>query len=231
MRVLDLGSGMGDLSMLVASLVGPTGAVVGIDQDADSVVLARGRVEAAGLENVTFTVGDVNELAEGVQFDAVVGRLILLYVTDVVVVLRTLARLVTPGGVIAVQESNFSARFHQVAHLPIHAAVVRMISVLFARSGAHPDNELRLYQAFRAAGLPSPRMRSEQILGDDPHTQAWLPDLALTVWERAKGFGLIDDLLGDPSTLRERMSKELKAEDSFAIGGGLVSAWCRLPTR
>lgn len=48
MRVLDLGCGVGDLAILAADLVGPTGSVVGIDRDAASVVWASKRVAEAG---------------------------------------------------------------------------------------------------------------------------------------------------------------------------------------
>ena len=43
-RVLDLGSGVGDVAMLVSRLVGPTGEVVGIERDASSIARAKARV-------------------------------------------------------------------------------------------------------------------------------------------------------------------------------------------
>src|SRR5215469_8853181 len=58
-RILDLGSGMGDVAMLVARLVGPSGEVVGVERDANSIARARARVEAAGLHNVCFLNSDV----------------------------------------------------------------------------------------------------------------------------------------------------------------------------
>src|SRR6187549_1252068 len=76
MRVLDLGSGAGNVARLVAELVGPGGAVVGIERDSAAVELARRRTDAA---NIEFRVGDAQTL-EGVEggFDAVVGRLVLM---------------------------------------------------------------------------------------------------------------------------------------------------------
>src|SRR5262252_10688240 len=50
-RVLDLGSGMGDVAILLARLVGPSGEVVGIERDASSIARAKARVAAAGLSN------------------------------------------------------------------------------------------------------------------------------------------------------------------------------------
>jgi ubiquinone/menaquinone biosynthesis C-methylase UbiE len=75
MRLLDLGSGAGDVAMLAARLVGPDGKVVGVERDHDAVVAAAARVDRAGLPNVRFVEGDVQTLddIEG-GLDAVVGR-------------------------------------------------------------------------------------------------------------------------------------------------------------
>ena len=56
MRVLDLGCGMGDVSMLAARLVGPSGRVVGVDRDAFVLANASRRAEAAGFENIRFLI-------------------------------------------------------------------------------------------------------------------------------------------------------------------------------
>src|SRR5437899_191130 len=53
-RVLDLGSGVGDVAILAANLVGPSGEVVGIERDPHSIARARSRVAEAGLRNVSF---------------------------------------------------------------------------------------------------------------------------------------------------------------------------------
>src|SRR6202012_5482926 len=54
MRVGDLGSGAGNICMLLGEMVGPDGSVVGIDVDEDALAHARRRVSARGLSNVTF---------------------------------------------------------------------------------------------------------------------------------------------------------------------------------
>src|SRR5881394_3096427 len=80
MRVLDLGSGAGNVARLVADLVGPDGSVVGIEQDPTAVALARRRTDAPHVE---YRVADVQTL-DGIEdgFDAVVGRLVLMYLPD-----------------------------------------------------------------------------------------------------------------------------------------------------
>ncbi len=97
-RVLDLGSGMGDVSMLVAGLVGASGEVVGIERDAASIERARARVATSGLRNVTFLETAANEIVIDQPFDAAVGRYILMFLPDPVSVLRSVSRLVRPGG-------------------------------------------------------------------------------------------------------------------------------------
>src|SRR3984893_5157453 len=54
-RVLDLGSGVGDVALIAARLVGPSGEVVGIERDARSIARAAARMAEAGLHNVSFT--------------------------------------------------------------------------------------------------------------------------------------------------------------------------------
>src|SRR6266852_4750251 len=76
-RVLDLGSGVGDVAMLAARLVGPSGEVVGIERDQRSIARARSRVAEAGLHNVSLTQSDVNQIASDKPFDAAVGRFIM----------------------------------------------------------------------------------------------------------------------------------------------------------
>ena len=48
MRVLDIGSGAGDVAMLAGFLVQPNGSVLGIERSADAVALATSRAQAAG---------------------------------------------------------------------------------------------------------------------------------------------------------------------------------------
>jgi ubiquinone/menaquinone biosynthesis C-methylase UbiE len=89
-RVLDCGSGGGDVSVIVGQMVTPTGLVLGIDRDAAQVEAATRHVNDLGLTNVRFETADLSSPPDG-QFDAIVGRLVLMYQPDVEAVLRALA--------------------------------------------------------------------------------------------------------------------------------------------
>src|SRR5689334_21065373 len=78
MRVLDIGSGAGDVAFLVAEIIGPTGTVVGSDRSLAAVETARARAKERALDNVTFRQCDpATEVFDGL-FDAVVGRYVLM---------------------------------------------------------------------------------------------------------------------------------------------------------
>jgi SAM-dependent methyltransferase len=81
-RVLDIGSGVGDVAMLAARLVGASGVVVGVERDPATLATARSRVARAGLSNVSFMETDVTNAVSNEPFDAVVGRVILQYLPD-----------------------------------------------------------------------------------------------------------------------------------------------------
>src|SRR6266567_2963698 len=78
-RVLDLGSGVGDVSMLVARMVGPSGEVVGIERDAASFARANARVSVVVLLHLRFTHADVTYIPIVQPFHAAAGRVILVF--------------------------------------------------------------------------------------------------------------------------------------------------------
>lgn len=89
-RVLDCGSGGGDVSVIVGQMVTSTGQVLGIDRDAAQVEAATRRVNDLGLTTIRFETADLSLPPQG-PFDAIVGRLVLMYQPNVEAVLGALA--------------------------------------------------------------------------------------------------------------------------------------------
>ena len=108
MRVLDIGCGAGDVSLIAAELVGPDGEVVGVDTNSDILDTARERVRAAGFGNFEFLAGDAQTLELGGRFDALVGRLVLMYLPDPISVLKQIVKRLHHGGIVCFQEIDFT---------------------------------------------------------------------------------------------------------------------------
>lgn len=228
-RVLDVGSGAGDVAMLVARLVGPAGEVVGIERDPGSIAVATNRVAAAGFTNVRFTETDISEFSSTVTFDAAVGRFILMWLPDPIAALRAVAATVRPGGVLAFQEPSWIPLLALTAHLPLWSVVVSIAHDTILRAGGTTEMGLGLYRVFQQAGLPAPTMYLEMPLGTDRGTRRWVYDLLGTLRPRAQQLGVSLDRLGDWNTLAERMDAEIAASGTVVGWPGLVAAWARKP--
>jgi ubiquinone/menaquinone biosynthesis C-methylase UbiE len=227
MRVLDIGCGMGDVTMLAAELVGPSGSLVSIDLDQASIDTARRRAAAVGIENATFRRADVATVTDAAPFDAVVGRLVLEFVPDPVAAVRSLCGLLRPGGIMALQEPSWNLWLASTAHLPLRTAVTTLVRDAFAAGGVTTEMDLPLYRGFLAADLTAPQLRVDLPVGDSREFRGLLHDLLLAVWPRAEALRLPLDSLGDPKTLAARLDQELDAHKSFAAFVALVGAFAR----
>jgi len=228
-RVLDLGSGVGDVAMLAARLVGATGEVVGVERDARSITWARKRAGEAGLHNVTFLQVDATEVESTRPFDAVVGRFILQFLPDPPGVVRSLANLLRPGGVVAFNEPCWSPFLSLSADMPLWSAAGAIIYETFLKSGVSADMGAKLHHVFREAGLPVPTMRLEMLLGNEAEYTRWVPDLLFSLVPMIQKHGISIETLGDLSTLAERTRAEIVAADAVVPWIALVGAWSRKP--
>jgi SAM-dependent methyltransferase len=228
-RVLDLGSGVGDVSMLAAKLVGPSGEVVGIEREATSIARARARAAAAGLRNVSFLQSDAAEISLKKPFDAAVGRFVLQFIPDAANVLRSVAQLVRPGGVVAFNEPQWGPWLTMLEPLPLAHACALPIREAFHRSAVVSDMGASLHRLFQDAGLPPPTMRMEMLLGAEPLYAHWLFDLLVTVQPRIASLGISLEKLGDLSSLAERLQAEMARARTVMPLIALVGAWSRKP--
>jgi SAM-dependent methyltransferase len=226
---LDIGSGVGDVAMLAATIVGPSGMVVGIERDAKAIERARMRASAVGISNVEFVKTDVDEYSAAASFDAAVGRYILQFLPNPVATLRNVIERVRSGGVIAFQEGTWAPLLALSRHLPLWYATISLLHELGIRAGANLEMGQDLYAAFQDAGLPAPEMRLEMVLGADSDTTRWASDVVRSVQPELERFKMRYAALGDLATLQERLHSEVIAARSVVPWIGLVAAWSRKP--
>jgi len=165
MRVLDVGCGVGNVTLLLSRFVGPKGSVVGVDVDSGAIDVARARAITEGLTNCEFRVGDARTYCADPLFDAAVGRLVLMYTSDPTAALRNIAERVRPGGVVAFQELDQEYAGMSWESTPLFAQVMKMIVAAFKRSGARTNLGTELFERMRDAGLePDPSPIAEMLL-------------------------------------------------------------------
>jgi 2-polyprenyl-3-methyl-5-hydroxy-6-metoxy-1,4-benzoquinol methylase len=227
MRVLDVGSGAGDVAILLADLVGPAGAVVGTDTSADAIAVAKRRISERGLTNVSFQLGDPSGMGFDGYFDAVAGRYVLQFMADPSAALARLAAHVRPGGVVVFHELDWEgARSVPPAALYDHCCT--LCAETIRRLGAETSMGTILHATFIRAGLGPPKMRLEAVIGSGPEDidrVHLVTDLVRTLLPDTERLGVARPGEIDIDTLASRVRDEIISLGSTIIGRSEIGAW------
>ena len=172
-RVLDVGCGPGTITLDLARAVAP-GPVVGIDAAPDAIDAAIAARDEAGLSDaVTLSVGDVYALdAPDDAFDVVHAHQVLQHLTDPVAALREMRRVVAPGGLVAVRESDYGA-FVWAPDDPVLDRWLALYHQVTRTNRADADAGRHLPGWFHAAGFPDVEVGSSNWTFADPDDRAW----------------------------------------------------------
>jgi 2-polyprenyl-3-methyl-5-hydroxy-6-metoxy-1,4-benzoquinol methylase len=194
-RLLDVGCGPGTLTADLARLVAP-GQVVGIDVAAAVLDEARDHAAAAGVGNVSFQAGDFRtaDLAPA-SFDVVHAHQVLQHLRDPVGALAAMARLVRPGGVVAVRDGDYAS----MTWSPDDAGLDRWLELYSAvthRNGGEPNAGRHLLSWAHRAGLADATYTTSTWTYVSPADRSWWAELwadrvtSSTFGEQAVGYGL-----------------------------------------
>lgn len=170
MRVADFGCGPGEMTRMLASLVGPAGSVTGIDLHAAQIEQAKQRCAMDGLTNATFVTADACKTGlPGKQFDVVYCRFLLLHLLDPAACLQEMWRVLKPGGILVVEDGDIASAcsvpptaLDAFAHLFMRLGAVRGVDYSVANRLWHlvadagfTITKVKVHQPAERAGLPS----------------------------------------------------------------------------
>jgi SAM-dependent methyltransferase len=210
-RVLDVACGTGALARAVASRAGPGGSVVGLDPNAGMLEVARRR--GPGIE---WREGVAEALPfDDASFDAVVSQFGLMFFRDRCGAIREMARVLRPGGRLAV------AVWDSIARSPGYAALAGILLELFGDEAADAlrapfalGDRRALLDLFAEVGLHEARVATQSGAARFPSLDAWL-------FTEVKGWVLADRL--DEAQYARLLGVARERLSSFVEPGGGVA--------
>ena len=228
MRVLDIGCGMGDVSLMLAEAVGPSGRVVAIDREERAIANARARF--AEHTTIEFLQMSDEDIAADASFDAVIGRYVLFHQSDPIPMVRRAMGAARPGGVIAFHEMVTSVDAHAVPPLELFDRVARVGFDAARLALPFPDAGGRLVSLLTDAGLPGAQAFYECV-GGGPDSLAipWLLMSYHTMLPAIDKMGMKRADVGDLDTLKDRMVAEARAARTQFILNPQCCAWAVKP--
>jgi SAM-dependent methyltransferase len=227
-HAIDLGCGPSGVIELLAERVGPGGRVTGLDIDPANVALARKFAEQHGLANAGIAEGDARHTGlRSASFDVAHARTLLINIPDPETVVAEMARLVRPGGWLAVLEPDVGGSFCY----PPHRAWDRLRDIFVEANrsdGADPFIGRRLPELLRHAGLVQIGVAAEADVYPVGHSRRTVrPDLVRTMRPKILERGIATERELDE--LDQAVRAHLADPDTLVMPHVLFLAWGRKP--
>jgi SAM-dependent methyltransferase len=176
MDLLDVGCGPGTITVDLAASVGP-GRVTGVDREPAVVAEAAGLLEARAAGNVEFRTGDVYSLGfDDQSFDVAHAHQVLQHLTDPVAALVEIRRVLRPGGILAVRDSDYGG-FVWAPSDPLLDRWLELYHQVCRRNGADADAGRHLLGWAQAAGYSDIQAGSSTWTFADASSRLWWSDL------------------------------------------------------
>jgi ubiquinone/menaquinone biosynthesis C-methylase UbiE len=170
MCVLELGCGPGEVTEILAEIVGPSGCILAVDRSEEMLSPARTRLEGIGAENVRLVCADLSEGPDYLNdvelssFDAVTGRRVLMYLSSPEKVLAGLLPWLRQGGLVVFEEADSTICLGRVAAMPARDKAVAWLDEMLEKEGVNRSMGFHLPATYRNAGLQFERIWAEAVI-------------------------------------------------------------------
>jgi ubiquinone/menaquinone biosynthesis C-methylase UbiE len=224
MKVADFGCGTGTMTHTLASIIGVSGSVTGIDVNAPQLEQARQLCDQEGFENTVFVQADAcNTGLPRNAFDFVYCRFLLLHLPDPAACLREMRDILRPGGILVVEDGDLASAasvpptaLDAFADLFSRLGAVRGVDYSLANRLCHLVHEARFSQISLKVHQPAERAGASGLL------------LKWSVQEAAPAF--IDAGLIKRDQLQYLLSEMQSAADNpdvLALAPRMSLVWAR----
>jgi cytochrome P450 len=168
---------------------------------------------------VSFLAGDCRETLPPRPFDAIVGRLVFMYLTDPAQALRRLTDRLAPGGILAFQDYKLSPQSCRISPaVPLWGQAWQWVVDTAANAAIPAEVGFGLRRIFQHAGLPEPQMRLDSYVGGGPDSIAytWMAESVRSMLPLIEHTGIATAEEIDIDTLADRLRDEAVAADAVA---------------
>ena len=216
--ILDIGCGPGTVTADLASRVAP-GRTIGLDQSVGVLSEAR-----AGAPGVSFIAGDLFELPlADASVDVVHLHQVLQHLDDPVAALRSLRRVIRPGGLLAARDADYGAMTWSPEITELDAWN-RLYHLAARQAGGEPDAGRHLAAWASQAGFEDVTSSESTWVFDSPEDRAWWG----TLWaDRVLSSNFAVRVLAGGLATTDEVEAMAEAWRRFAVA---PSGWFRVPS-
>jgi ubiquinone/menaquinone biosynthesis C-methylase UbiE len=227
-RAVDLGCGPQGVLDLLSERIGPSGHVIGVERNLESVATAKRFVLDRALANVQVVRGDATGTGlPDDTFDLVHARLVLVNVPHGEAVVREMVRLARPGGVVASHEADYVSHFCDPP-LPAWNRLFQIYRDYSSANGIDLFIGRRTHRLFREAGLVDIEVNPVIHVYPEGHNRRtifW--DFLQNVRDSIVEQGLIAD--SEFSELLAELKEHLDRRDTLVVSHLFFQLWGRKP--
>ncbi len=222
LRCLDAGCGGGDVTRELARRAGSGGHVLGVDLDETKLALCR--EESAAIPTIEFRAARVGEDEIAGPFDLVYSRFLLTHLPDPNIALSQFHRGLRAGGVVALEDVDFSGYF-AYPFSAAHRRFVDLYSEAVRRRGADPDIGPRLPSLLLQHGFTDIGVAVAHPMGLSGDVKLITPITVESICDAVVGSGLAS--AEDMTALARELYEDAANPTTLAGMPRVVQAWGR----